>query len=67
MLDVLFQKSVFNRRVIFLYRVEIVLPFRTWMLEQKLLNQSANPIMSLLNFKAKEYGLIGCLNSLELN
>ena len=41
--EVVVQKSVFSRRVIALYRVEIVPPSCTRMFEQKALNQSASP------------------------
>ena len=44
MSDVVVQKSVFSRRVMLLYRLEIVAPFLTFMLPQNVLNQEASPI-----------------------
>ena len=44
MSDVVDQKSVLSRLVMFLYRLEIVAPFLTCMLVQNVLNQSASPI-----------------------
>ena len=43
MSDVVDQKSVLSRLVMFLYRLEIVAPFLTCMLVQNVLNQSATP------------------------
>ena len=45
--DVVFQKSVLSRRVMALYRDEIVPPSWTWMFEHKVMNHSAIPITFL--------------------